>query len=117
MCCRQTFRLILNAGFNMNECHDADKDWESATRIQKAFAIGSKEAASVSNLQLRISKKVVAQLRNDVRSRGMTKWLSHELLSRDLFNQGFSSGTGCYDAWSEQLTNSATDELDPCMQK
>ena len=89
-------------------CH---KEWDNATKIQKAFQIGSKEAAAVSNLKDRISPAVVAQLREDVRSRGMNKWISHEVISRDVFNRGFSSGVGIFESWSEPCTNAADDEL------
>ncbi|CAK9059271.1 FO synthase subunit 1 [Durusdinium trenchii] len=67
-------------------------EWENTTRIQKAFQIGSREAAAVSNLKDKVPPTVVAQLREDIRPRGMNKWISHEILARDLFNRGFSSG-------------------------
>lgn len=79
----------------------------------RAFSIGEKEALAVSNLQERISPEVTAALRAEVRPRGMRRWLSHEILAKNLFNRGFSSGTGCWDAWNEQLTNGSDDALDP----
>ena len=55
----------------------------------------------------------MAQLREDIRPRGMNNWISHELLSKELFNRGFSSGQGTFDAWAEQCTNGSDDELVP----
>ncbi|CAL1136878.1 unnamed protein product [Cladocopium goreaui] len=86
-------------------------EWDNRTKIQKAFQIGPKEAGAVSNLQDKISKTVVAQLREDIRSRGMNKWISHDVLARDVFNCGFSSGHGIFESWAEHCTNAADDRL------
>lgn len=59
----------------------------------------------------KIPQAIVDQLREDIRPRGMGKWISHEILARDLFNRGFSSGLGVMESWSEQLTNGSDDEL------
>lgn len=88
------------------------QEWENTTRIQKAFQIGSREAAAVSNLKDKVPPTVVAQLREDIRPRGMNKWISHEILARDLFNRGFSSGVGPLESWNDACTNGADDQLD-----
>ncbi|CAK9106185.1 unnamed protein product, partial [Durusdinium trenchii] len=75
----------------------AYEEWHNASLIMRAFSIGEKEALAVSNLQERISPEVTAALRAEVRPRGMRRWLSHEILAKNLFNRGFSSGTGCWD--------------------
>ena len=87
------------------------KEWDNHTRIAKAFQIGSREAAAVSNLQERVCPAVVKCLREDVRPRGMKLWLSHEIIAKNIFNLGFSSGTGTYQPWQDALTNAADNEL------
>lgn len=87
------------------------QEWENATKIQRAFQLGPRESAAVSNLMEKIPQQIVDQLREDIRPRGMGKWISHEILARDLFNRGFSSGVGVMESWNEQLTNGSDDEL------
>ena len=88
------------------------QDWGNAAKIQRAFQIGSREAAAVSNLMENIPKHIVAQLREDIRSRGMNKWINHDIIAREFFNRGFSSGVGIYESWNEPCTAAADDELD-----
>ena len=78
----------------------------------RAFNIGEKEATAVSNLQDRVPPEVTQWLREAVRPRGMRRWMSHDLISKNLFNKGFTSGTGLYGAWSEQLTNGKDDVVE-----
>lgn len=88
-----------------------DQEWESHTKIARAFKIGSKEALAVSNLQERVAPQVVQRLLTDVRPRGMKNWLSHDIVAKGLFNEGFSSATGTADAWQEACTNGNDLEL------
>lgn len=49
---------------------------------------------------------MVDELREGVRQRGMRQWLTHDILSQEMFNQGWSSGkTGALIAWQAELTN------------
>lgn len=87
------------------------EEWESHTKIAKAFKIGSKEALAVSHLQERVAPQVVQRLLNDVRPRGMKNWLSHDVVAKGLFNEGFSSASGTAEAWQEACTNGSDLEL------
>lgn len=79
----------------------------------KIFQIGERESEAVSNLQDKVDLGVVQELRGIVRCRGMRRFLSHELIARGLFNKGFTSGTGVFDGWAEQLTNGSDGKLVP----
>ena len=39
-------------------------------------------------------------------------FLSHELIARDLFNEGFSSGHGATEQWVQFLTNGSDQKLE-----
>ena len=83
-----------------------DEEWSDATKIQRAFEIGPQESKAVSHLQLRIHSQVVAELKEAVRCRGMRQWLPHDLIAKEIFNLGYSSGaSGPFEAWHDQLTN------------
>ena len=55
---------------------------------------------------------MVHELRESVRQRGMRQWLSHDILSQEMFNLGWSSGkTGALIAWQAELTNKEDNAL------
>lgn len=52
------------------------------------------------------------KLREAARSRGLRQWLTHDMICRELFNLGFSSGqSGALCAWQVELTNGEDDAL------
>lgn len=87
------------------------QDWDSASAVARAFSVGPKESQAVSNLQSRVNAEVVSDLKTAVAVRGMKNFISHDLIARDVFNEGFSSGQGPTEAWVGQLTNSADQRL------
>ena len=92
---------------------DHRQDWESAAKIATAFQIGKYEAQAVYNLKKVVHPSVLARLRQAVECRGMGKLLTHELLARDLFNPGYTSGLGPLEQWREECRNKPDNELAP----
>lgn len=41
----------------------------------------------------------------------MTKLLTHEVLAKEVFNKGFSSGVNSLEQWKEELRNREGDQL------
>ncbi|CAK9091359.1 FO synthase subunit 1 [Durusdinium trenchii] len=80
-------------------------DWEQSTSIARAFSIGRTEAEAVSALMTKVQKEVVERLCAAVKSRGMAKLLTHDLLSKGLLNLAWTSGIGPTEAWKEELRN------------
>lgn len=75
--------------------------------MAKAFAIGVKEATAVSCLT-KVNPEVCELLRAAIR--GMRPFLQHDVIAKECFNVGWSSGKiSEFEAWRIQLTN--TDEL------
>ena len=58
----------------------------------------------MSNLQTQVSHDIVCALKQAVAIRGMKNFLGHEILSRGLFNVGFSSASGGSEAWVAAMT-------------
>lgn len=67
--------------------------------------MGKSEAVSVMHLQTRVNKKVLHELKQAVAQRGMMRFLTHDLIVRCIFNDGFSSGVGPCEPWAQELTN------------
>ena len=54
---------------------------------------------------VKIEKNVVAELASAVRSRGMTKFITHDCLAKDLLNTSFTSGISGLEHWKDALRN------------
>ena len=91
--------------------HRKTQEWDDALSVARAFSIGRAESEAVSNLMERVSKEVVSELKEASRCRGMRQWLTHEVIAKDAFNKGWSSGSGPFAAWSVELTNDSEDLL------
>ncbi|CAK9079952.1 FO synthase subunit 1, partial [Durusdinium trenchii] len=92
---------------NAKAMESAEVDWNSASNVAKAFAIGVKEATAVSCLT-KVNPEVCELLRAAIR--GMRPFLQHDVIAKECFNVGWSSGKiSEFEAWRIQLTN--TDEL------
>ena len=88
------------------------EEWNNTTQVARVFQIGPKESLAVSFLQCKISPEMVLKLREATRSRGLRQWLTHDIICRELFNRGFSSGqSGALCAWQVELTNGEDDAL------
>ncbi|CAK9045245.1 unnamed protein product, partial [Durusdinium trenchii] len=84
-------------------------DWESAAGIAKAFAIGRAESSAVLALLSNVPGHVCSKLNEIVKIRGMTRFLTHDVIGKGTFSIGWTSGVLACEGWSDQLTNSARD--------
>ena len=89
------------------------QEWHKSTAIARAFAIGRTESDAVSNLMTRVPETVTQALCDVVAIRGMTKFLSHDILARDILNKNFTSGINGLESWKDVLRNEDTCELEP----
>ena len=80
--------------------------------IAKAYKVGPKEAAALVCLTQKIDKSVVEVLKDAVRKRGTRTFLTHEAISKEIFNTAWTSGTGQYEQWNDVLANRDDNELD-----
>ena len=88
------------------------EEWDNAAAVSRAFSIGPKESAAVSNLQSHVKSTVTELLKEATRGRGMRLWITHDMLARDMFNLNWSSGqSGALAAWVVELTNKDDDML------
>ena len=89
------------------------EEWDQAGKIMRAFTIGKAEANAVSHLMTRVNAGVLEELKAAVRQRGMTSWMSHDVVFT--FTVGFSSGSGRvtakFEQWDCPLTNKPDDVL------
>ena len=88
--------------------------WGNAASIARAFSIGKFEPQAIHNLQTKVVAEGVTALKAAVRARGMRGFLQHEAVARDVFNTGFTSGTGGLEVWASTLMNKDDGELVPC---
>lgn len=87
------------------------KEWDQATSIAKAFSIGKAESEAVSQLMTAIKPDVVKRLEECVRARGMARLMQHEVISKGIFSENFTSGSGQCESWKDQLRNKDDGEL------
>lgn len=73
--------------------------------MAKAFQIGPKESDAVFALSTAVPEKVVLRLEKLVTTRGMLKFLHHDVIGKGTFSTGWSSGLGVAESWAEPLTN------------
>ena len=88
------------------------QEWHKATSIAKAFGIGRTESDAVSNLMTRVHPRVTEALSEAVAIRGMSKFLSHEVLAKEVLNKNFTSGINGLESWRDVLRNEETCELE-----
>lgn len=79
--------------------------------MARCFSIGKQESQAVSNIMTKMSAQAVTFLTNSVRSRGMMKYLQHDVIGRDICNVNFSSGIQGFEQWKEEFRNHENDEL------
>lgn len=89
------------------------QEWHNATAVAKAYAIGKGEAGAVSALMCAVETDLLVRITESVRIRGMSRFLTHEMIAKGLFSTGFSSGSGFAEAWNHQLINKHDGELEP----
>ncbi|CAK9074147.1 unnamed protein product [Durusdinium trenchii] len=69
------------------------------------------ESLAVSHLMERVSPEMLLELKEASRCRGMRQWLTHDVIAKEMFNRGWSSGTGGFAAWSIESSNDAENIL------
>lgn len=77
----------------------------------KAFGIGKSESEAVVALMTKIPAATVERLCAAVRQRGMSRFLSHDCIAKQVFNLGWSSGILSCESWKDELTNKADHRL------
>lgn len=78
--------------------------------MKRAFNIGKAEALAVVCLQSKVAPPVLEELKAAVRVRGLRQWVSHELISKEIFNVGFTSGCH-FEHWGDRLVNGTDNKL------
>ena len=66
------------------------------------------------NLLTKVPEEAVTFLERSVKVRGMSRYLSNEVIGRDLLNLNYSSASGVTEAWKDQLRNTSDNKLVPC---
>lgn len=87
------------------------QDWDNASALARAFSMGAKESAAVSNLQCRTDKSILARFKQVTDRRGLRAFITHDALARGILNLGFSSSQGHTEAWDAVLTTSDDNRL------
>lgn len=65
----------------------------------------------MNNLVHKIPADVTAFLEKSVKSRGMVKYLSHDIIGKDLLNEAYTSGVGNLEHWKDELRNGSDQKL------
>eukprot|EP00438_Fugacium_kawagutii_P006468 Skav206265 [mRNA] locus=scaffold265:244596:255091:- [translate_table: standard] len=85
----------------------SDREWSSATGLARAFSIGPKESQAVYSLLCKVPEAIRDRLEAAVKTRGMSKLLSHDVIGKGCFDLGWTSASGSTESWFD----SATDQL------
>ena len=72
--------------------------------MARALQLGRSEAAAVNNLVHKVAPEAVTFLENSVKRRGMLKYMSHDVIGKDLLNEGYTR----WASWSRGKMNYAT---------
>lgn len=94
----------------------AAQEWSSTNSVAKALSIGKSEASALVNIMTGVPETIVNRLEEAVRSRGMLRFLNHDVLGQKVLNLGFSSGIHALEAWREELRSKDDLELVSWMQ-
>lgn len=77
--------------------------------MAKAFNIGKAESDALFALSNDVSQSVCAELEKLVTTRGMAKFLNHDVIGKGTFSTGWTSGFGLAESWAEPCTNLVQD--------
>ena len=58
-----------------------------------------------------MDKAVLNRITESVRVRGLTKYMTHDMISKGIFSKAFSSGSGSAESWRDHLTNRDDNDL------
>ncbi len=92
----------MNLSFQIQK---GSEDWDNASAVSKAFSIGRAESGAVSNLQSRVNQTVLTMLKDAVAQRGMRTFITHDLIWKGAFNDGWTSAQGATEAWTQEFSN------------
>ena len=81
----------------------ATQDWSSANSVARALSIGKAEASAFMNIMSGVPESIVNRLEDAVRSRGMLRFINHDVIGQKVMNLGFSSGIHALESWREEL--------------
>ncbi|CAK9038742.1 unnamed protein product [Durusdinium trenchii] len=81
------------------------KDWKNAAGLAKAFSLGKMESDAVFALSTDVPEPICSDLERLVTTRGMGRFLHHDVIGKGTFSKGWTSGVGLAESWSEPLTN------------
>lgn len=87
------------------------QEWSSATAVAKAYSIGRLESGAVSQLMCHVHPDVLQRITEDVKRRGMARFLTHDAIARGVFSKAFASGIGVAESWADQLVNGEDNKL------
>ncbi|CAK9042559.1 Uncharacterized protein SCF082_LOCUS24473 [Durusdinium trenchii] len=107
---RQT-RILSRAGISSAAVQMKERDWDTAAGVARAFSIGRAESSALFQLLTDVPDAIRAKLESCVKTRGMTKFLNHDVIGKGTFSVGFSSAGGAMEGWTDALTN-RKDNLD-----
>lgn len=85
------------------------QDWEGGAGVAQAFKIGKGEKQALLALTKDVPECIVQALEHAVKTRGMQRFMNHDVVGKGLFSTGWSSGIAGAESWAEQLTNLAND--------
>ena len=112
MCeCRACFpMLFLNSVLTLLNVDGSDgpllwQDWKNAAGLAKAFSLGKMESDAVFALSTDVPEPICSDLERLVTTRGMGRFLHHDVIGKGTFSKGWTSGVGLAESWSEPLTN------------
>ena len=91
--------------------HSFCKEWNDAGKVARAFNVGKLESEAIVALQSKIHHDIVDELKSATRTRGMRSFVTHDLLSKGIFNTSFTSQVAGLEQWSAYLTNGQNNEL------
>ena len=79
-CCFQSHKLETFNLKRQNLILEHGQEWQSSTKVAKAFGIGAQESRAIVNLVSKMRMDVQSALVAAVRQRGMTKLVTHEAI-------------------------------------
>ncbi|CAK9097739.1 FO synthase subunit 1 [Durusdinium trenchii] len=88
-----------------------EAEWNDAGKVARAFNVGKLESEAIVALQSKIHHDIVDELKSATRTRGMRSFVTHDLLSKGIFNISFTSQVAGLEQWSAYLTNGQNNEL------
>lgn len=88
-----------------------EQEWRSATAVARTYNIGRLESGAVSQLMCRVHPDVLHRITEDVKRRGMARFLTHDTIARGVFSRAFTSGVGAAESWADQLVNGDDNKL------